>query len=996
MKHKLSFIFFFLIILLPSFARTGLLSGQGKIKYLQTEWFDIIYPIGSQKTAAILSLNADKIYSEICQEMGVQPYFRLPVVITTATDVYNAWFTNSFYNHIVLLDTVSEESMAVFSDSILSTFRHEMTHAVTVNCRNDFWKAFDSIMGDSYNWGWWVVVTSFMAEGAAVAGEGERGDERAGEGRLCDPYYLHLVRQAKISNAFPSWKDVTGARDSYPGGTDAYSFGGPFTAFLQERYGMQKYTEFWYRAVNNIFTLTFWGAFKKVYGFDVKIAWEEFKENLYIPQVSHSDPLEEEYIEDFFGNQRGHESASRYSSLTSAKDAVAYIEKSSNSVWMAKKSSAGEMQKPKKLFSHRSINRISLSPDSRLLALSTYDFNHTALKNCIKIYDTKTGHFFALKDTGLRDASITVDNDGTYYAVAVKTLSQEVSLVAYKINFGKKDIKNVTLVRSLPLKWGDVAFSLVGIDGGGFAFIYKTALEWSIRVYNDFCSEDRVGDFRDYPLPYSDIRLKSLSAVALEDDRLTLSFSWASIDTLPRFGELDLDLSTGESIYRMQRSDVSGGVFYPVLWGGDVLYSASFYNGSKLLLLKKDLLPLEQSTCTFLPINYYDDGSLSAFENGLTEEENEVLLSARDYKGIYYKKGTVLPVAKVPYMNINDFTPDEVLLGLSWGTQTPWDSDFFVAGVGYDVLSNMGGLSLNFIGSSRGGNTSVYSYDATVGAVFDFTGFKQASSSLSLSSVWRLGAISSVGIYDTVNVGLGRRIFYEEGDIFDALGYDDTNYFCTNNALSLLYSNVHAVGSGFYEYFGFKTIIEYDIEYFNILGQAKSHNYFEEYNLPLKDYAFYQNLSPSLQVYLPKLIPIECAYSLTYNLPLTLGVALYADSKTFLSAKAETVLFSVDIQRGLSFIPLFINRLALSLSYGATWNSINESFAIFDLADNIKDIYSMNFTDFLESKILLTSGLNTGILTGNALSLGLQMRYYIHSKDRASPFALSLASSLMF
>ena len=346
----------------------------------------------------------------------------------------------------------------------------------------------------------------------------------------------------------------------------------------------------------------------------------------------------------------------------------------------------------------------------------------------------------------------------------------------------------------------------------------------------------------------------------------------------------------------------------------------------------------------------------------MTEEENEVLLSARDYKGIYYKKGTVLPVAKVPYMNINDFTPDEVLLGLSWGTQTPWDSDFFVAGVGYDVLSNMGGLSLNFIGSSRGGNTSVYSYDATVGAVFDFTGFKQASSSLSLSSVWRLGAISSVGIYDTVNVGLGRRIFYEEGDIFDALGYDDTNYFCTNNALSLLYSNVHAVGSGFYEYFGFKTIIEY----------------------------------PSLQVYLPKLIPIECAYSLTYNLPLTLGVALYADSKTFLSAKAETVLFSVDIQRGLSFIPLFINRLALSLSYGATWNSINESFAIFDLADNIKDIYSMNFTDFLESKILLTSGLNTGILTGNALSLGLQMRYYIHSKDRASPFALSLASSLMF
>ena len=84
-----------------------------------------------------------------------------------------------------------------------------------------------------------------LTEGIAVALESTDG-----YGRLNDGYSLQMLRQAKIENRFPSFKDAAGARDIYPAGNVPYLFGGAFTAWVQQKYGMEKCGEFWKKGGN--------------------------------------------------------------------------------------------------------------------------------------------------------------------------------------------------------------------------------------------------------------------------------------------------------------------------------------------------------------------------------------------------------------------------------------------------------------------------------------------------------------------------------------------------------------------------------------------------------------------------------------------------------------------------------------------------------------------------------------------------------------------------
>jgi hypothetical protein len=173
-------------------AHGGMLSGEKKLRVVKTQWFDIIYPERCETSAAILYEKADGVYEEVTAQYGLTPAFRMPVVITPAVDQFNAFWTAVPYNHIAIYDTGSSGSseLAVFSETLLSTFRHELTHAVTFNMKNGFWRAMGKVFGDEFAPGM-LTVTTGMAEGATVASE-----SAAGEGRLNDEYAKHYVKQA--------------------------------------------------------------------------------------------------------------------------------------------------------------------------------------------------------------------------------------------------------------------------------------------------------------------------------------------------------------------------------------------------------------------------------------------------------------------------------------------------------------------------------------------------------------------------------------------------------------------------------------------------------------------------------------------------------------------------------------------------------------------------------------------------------------------------------
>ncbi|MBR6340748.1 MAG: hypothetical protein IKR64_02500, partial [Treponema sp.] len=305
------------------------MAGADELRVSQTEFFDIIYAPPSAPTAQILYEHADDILRELAAAYGLEAYFRLPVVITSTVEQFNAYYADSPFNRIVIYDTAKIEDLAVFSQTLLSTFTHELTHAVTFNHKSRGMRLASKIFGDIIS-AHYITVTSGMAEGATVAYESSKG-----QGRLNDPYALQQLRQAKIENLFPSYSDVKGASEEYPVNS-FYYFNGAFAEYLQSNYGMEKYALFWYRCINGK-NLTTAGAFKKVYGIKLNKAWQNFKDSYRVPEVLAANPLAAGQVKDFFKPDQEdfsiqNQAGALYSDLCLTPQGLYYIDKSCSSV----------------------------------------------------------------------------------------------------------------------------------------------------------------------------------------------------------------------------------------------------------------------------------------------------------------------------------------------------------------------------------------------------------------------------------------------------------------------------------------------------------------------------------------------------------------------------------------------------------------------------------------------------------------------------------------
>lgn len=471
----------------PIFAG-GVMSGQRNKRTVATKYFEIIYASGSEKTASLVASNIDAIYESICAEFYETPWMRrFPVTITNSVDDLNAYYTPYPYNRIVLYDTLPSEEFSVFSNTALSVLYHELVHAVTFNMKNKGFKILGKIFGDALNPAF-VNVPASVSEGAAVlmesladqslsdkksmgenisAGGGGSAEklsaggvdkkrnvkaespegrtaksERAG-GRMNSPFSTHVVRQAKIDGKFPGWREITGARDIFPVGEMPYIFGGMFYTYVRQTFGDKKYAEFWRKLVNG-FDLKFYeGMFKKVFGAPLDNVWRDWYESIEIPadltgegkdtaeSVSGSDASEKKGGGVTFYGERASESqlfTSLTSSVLSAGRRIAWIDSSTDSVWIKHFNEEGE---PKKLFTLPGISRIKFSSDGRYLAVSRT--NPADGKNYSGIYDVKTKKLKFARQSGLRDAAVICGADGEKYFSAVYVKSQRSQIRLYKI-----------------------------------------------------------------------------------------------------------------------------------------------------------------------------------------------------------------------------------------------------------------------------------------------------------------------------------------------------------------------------------------------------------------------------------------------------------------------------------------------------------------------------------------------------------------------------------
>ncbi|MDE6350299.1 MAG: hypothetical protein K2K67_04795, partial [Treponemataceae bacterium] len=371
-------------------AKGGVLAGAGSLSVIRTQFFDIIFPDECAAAADRIAAVADGYYQEISALLETACDAHFAVTITRSVESLNAYFTVAPYNRIVLYDTPPDTSLDSYADTLESVFYHELTHAVTTNMRSPFAGFLAGVLGD-----WFAPAgftqTNFMLEGAAVSFE-----SRGGAGRVHSPYSTQLVRQAKLDGRFPGWRDVTGARDTFPGGTDAYAFGALFSQFLQETYGMKKYAEFW-RTAGSLHG--FKRSIKKTYGKPIAALWKDFASWVRVPDdvTPAIDPGRG--TDDFFvangcaatktGFARQNERRAVFKCVATSAHGIAWYEQKTGGVWYAAVRD-GTVQKPKKLFACAAVSRLSLSDDGEWLAVS-YLYASAQTKTAVCRYHFPSG-----------------------------------------------------------------------------------------------------------------------------------------------------------------------------------------------------------------------------------------------------------------------------------------------------------------------------------------------------------------------------------------------------------------------------------------------------------------------------------------------------------------------------------------------------------------------------------------------------------------------------
>ncbi|MBR4005683.1 MAG: hypothetical protein IKI90_07520 [Treponema sp.] len=949
-------------------AYEGLMSGQKKLKCFKTEFFDIIYPESSSESAAELALHADEIYREICADYGIETAIRMPVTITGSTDTFNAYYTSFTYNHIVLYDTPPQENMSVMEDTICDTFKHELTHALTINMKNPFWTFMAKVFGDVVTVGDYLNMTTFIKEGAAVAEE-----SKGGFGRLNNPYYMHTVRQAKIQGSFPSQADVTGARDIHPGGTMSYAFGGPFTKWLQDEYGMEKYAEFWYAGINT-HTVTYQLVFKKVYGKSINTAWKEFQESLYVPEnILHAGEIES--IQIVPGTSTN---GFLYSHVTSGKDKVAWLDQKTSTVWITTADENGKLLKPKKFLTKANIDTISLSRDGRYLAVSYFSPNAAEPVSKVSVYDTQNKSHVQINEKSLRAPFVMQTEEGTFLC-AVKTQGQNESLVRYRITTngsGKSNkIKKAEQVSIWNFPRGEYIFSPLDFGRGRIACIYKKNGKAAVRIF------DSDMNHLEIDLSETGLFLQGLSA---QDDS-TLLFSWARMDTLPRLGRLVLT-DDSNAVLELGDSDISGGVYYPAAFNGKYFFTGNFVDRNGLFMQDSDAPAFTKSTIKVKSLQ----GQEADREQSLLNAQ-EILEGAQDWSTIFYGKGIFAPLSYIQEYKQNGKPDDIILLGLTWITSNPWDGNHFAFGGGTYPWKKIGGFMTLIRG---GGNSSFFNYQILPTVLFNEDGFFQATLSSTFNTRISLNNFFYLLAQDTSLLFLGHQETNKNGTYENAYGNivrsydnrDDTFYLSFTNNFVIQLTTMRRMGTGQNNIGGVSVQLNWDIY---------SSNFIDETDGFVKG-KITQSLYPVLSVALPNLIPIECSNRLTYNLPIK-ATAYFAPTRQIAFAtNISSVLFSAEIQKGLTFFPLYFNNFTLRGEYTFYFEDENANTSIFTLADTLRES-PLSYGDSISVTATLSGTINTGIFASSSMIQDYGIKFTYFPRDKSSkPFTLSFVTSLNF
>jgi len=553
MKRKLFILpALFVFVSVSVFAQNALFKPFTSFRVIQTEHFDIIFPKESDESARLLASNADRVYDHVSSLLGIEVRGRIPVTLTPHTDLFNGYYMPIF-NHIMLFDTPMDIEWTNFENNLEKLFLHELTHAVSMNTRSPSYEFWHRIFGGIYTPALWTAP-QFMVEGVTVSFE-----SLDGTGRANDPRTKQYLRQAVYENKFLTPFQASGVYDrSISSGSGYwYEYGGLFSAWLQQNYGIEKYSQLWREMGRDgkfsffVYRSGFYSIFKKVYGVDFLDEWKKFGDSFAL------DGLETNEYE---------LSPKKYSYFSEREYFIRSLAARGNKLYFIESSEAkigvyDTLTGKTQAFNAASgIYDIDVSIDGKNMLLSGYRYIEDRAIAVVTEHKTANGWKTGRTINGLYKARYFRDG-----VIGIRSVLHNNCIVYEKFD-GKSEVLfmgNETLMFSGPQVLDDERIVFIALREG------KRELWLFNYISRELFKIENTQDDNEYWAYMRDLNVSEGK----------LFFGYNSDDRMYKLGMIDLD--TMQAVFSGR--DFSGGVLSPVSADGAVYYLAAFVSRNSLM-----------------------------------------------------------------------------------------------------------------------------------------------------------------------------------------------------------------------------------------------------------------------------------------------------------------------------------------------------------------------------------------------------------------------------
>lgn len=611
-----------------------------KLYIIETEKFDIIFPIESKRTAIELSKIADDIYKKHSKLFQSDVRGRVPVNITPHVNIFNGFFSPVAYPTIVLFDTPMDGDFTTQKDNLEGLFLHELMHALSLASTNNGPQT--KIFGE------WLTTTELNALGFMLEGVTVSYESLDGFGRANDPLIKEFVRQDIIENKFKTPIQATGVWEHLGAGAEIYNYGGLFAKYLQEKYGMEKYNAWWFKISRTLyfsFILDNHGvyeAFERVYDKKFSVAWNEFREYMSVHGVENN-------------NLRITKSATIINDVASFQDNVYYLDNDKAIL----KAYNNKTKKIKNIVSiDKTSESINISPLGDKALIGSVSTDNGLYKYIIREYNfikkryTKKYKNLRYADY-FRDGIVAIDKD-------LKNTT-----IVYVNSNGYKELllqANNNLSYYYPNVIDDNLIALIVVENGVKSL---RILDYSKRTLSKIST----------PLANDSDIWKYIQYLNYSEGKLT--FAYNDNDRMYKLGLIDI--TNKRAIF--YTNDYSGGVYNAVANGTNFYYSARFSTQYSLMKYPETETPINTTYRETSSIN------ISSIENVATTFETSNITN--NIEKFHYKAKYLNPFNTWFLVPLTNDTYRYFFNGvgiLSIMTSPTLDT-FTVINMGYDIPS---------------------------------------------------------------------------------------------------------------------------------------------------------------------------------------------------------------------------------------------------------------------------------------------------------------------